>query len=584
MCSNHYANRQYATGFSNCPSDIKLTGCEAVCGWELPTATDDCGEVQITSSHQPGETFSAGTTWVTYTAKDGCGNESTCKFKVIVAGEGLSFDCPEDMYVDGSSDGAYFSWDIPEVTTCCDCSNAGGNIEGFVYMGKHNGHHYYCSKYATNWYDAKKIAEGVGGNLAIIDDPQENKFIANNMCCDYALIGLSDEYNEGNFSWVNGQNVSYTNWYPYQPNNKYGSQDVVEILRGDGRWNDAYTNCKKNFIVEVGCIDIVQVVGPKNGSKLACGKHEVVYKATDACGNEQTCSFNINVGCTQQVNNYCDSYGKNAQYMWIHNVQLGHGINNTSGSDWGYGDYTNLSTDVQCGGNLPICLMPKFLNEIYYMNWKIWIDYNQDGDFSDRGELVGYGKCHKKLCGSLPISKYAKLGQTRIRVAMRYGGYPSNSCSVFSYGEVEDYSINIHCGNYLTNDEESHIRNEFGDAVELIEDENSISFELPGDSQEDYQEIYENGLELISEESIEFNVFPNPAAHEVSIDFTQVYGDVIDIELIDMTGRVWRSFVLHEARVGQATKINVSDLPVGVYHLKVRSDRGDFKVQKVIKQ
>jgi hypothetical protein len=46
------------------------------------------------------------------------------------------------------------------------------------------------------------------------------------------------------------------------------------------------------------------------------------------------------------------------------------------------------------------------------------------------------------VTGSFTTSTGALTGVTRMRVSMKYGGYPT-SCLTFSYGEVEDYSANI---------------------------------------------------------------------------------------------------------------------------------------------
>jgi len=57
-----------------CPGAITVntsTGNPANCAqkvnWTPPTATDNCGQVEVSSNHNPGETFHDGTTLVTYT-------------------------------------------------------------------------------------------------------------------------------------------------------------------------------------------------------------------------------------------------------------------------------------------------------------------------------------------------------------------------------------------------------------------------------------------------------------------------------------------------------------------------------------
>lgn len=74
---------------SGCPGDITVNadagGCDAVVTWTDPTATDNCDPAPgVVCSPPSGSTFPQGTTAVTCTATDSCGNASTCGFNVIV--------------------------------------------------------------------------------------------------------------------------------------------------------------------------------------------------------------------------------------------------------------------------------------------------------------------------------------------------------------------------------------------------------------------------------------------------------------------------------------------------------------------
>ncbi|WP_242135710.1 HYR domain-containing protein, partial [Aestuariivivens marinum] len=87
---------------SGCPADISqgndATSCNAVVTWTEPTASDNCGVTSFTSTHSPGDTFSLGTTTVTYTAMDATGNTSTCSFDITVTDdEDPVITCPGDI-------------------------------------------------------------------------------------------------------------------------------------------------------------------------------------------------------------------------------------------------------------------------------------------------------------------------------------------------------------------------------------------------------------------------------------------------------------------------------------------------------
>jgi GEVED domain/Secretion system C-terminal sorting domain/Dockerin type I domain len=82
-------------------------------------------------------------------------------------------------------------------------------------------------------------------------------------------------------------------------------------------------------------------------------------------------------------------------------------------------------------------------------NYSIWIDYNQDGDFDDAGELVGSNTANGATAtstGSFVIPVTALAGNTRMRVAytnINAGTVILTPCNTGQIGEYEDYTVNI---------------------------------------------------------------------------------------------------------------------------------------------
>ncbi len=137
---------------------------------------------------------------------------------------------------------------------------------------------------------------------------------------------------------------------------------------------------------------------------------------------------------------YCSGYGKNQNYEWISRVQVG-GLDNSSQAS-AYSDYTAQTVNLTAGAGVSVTLTPGYAaGKSYTEYWKIWIDYNGDGDFDDSGEEVFSGSGISAVTGNFTVSSGAS-GQTRMRVAMRYGTGPV-SCGSLVYGEVEDYTVNI---------------------------------------------------------------------------------------------------------------------------------------------
>ncbi|HRI58588.1 MAG TPA: HYR domain-containing protein [Saprospiraceae bacterium] len=75
---------------------------------------------------------------------------------------------------------------------------------------------------------------------------------------------------------------------------------------------------------------------------------------------------------------------------------------------------------------------------------KIFIDLNQDGDFLDTGEenYIGSGN-GVTISGNVVIPAGATTGQTRMRVRVVYNTNVFGPCTSHSFGEAEDYLVNI---------------------------------------------------------------------------------------------------------------------------------------------
>jgi len=114
---------------SDCPTNITVSTdaglCEAEVSWTVPTATDNCGVVTVTNTHNPGDIFPVGTTTVTYTFTDGANpaNVTICTFTVTVIDNEapVIVDCPTDIVVDNDPGqcGANVTWTAPSATDNC---------------------------------------------------------------------------------------------------------------------------------------------------------------------------------------------------------------------------------------------------------------------------------------------------------------------------------------------------------------------------------------------------------------------------------------------------------------------------------
>lgn len=139
---------------------------------------------------------------------------------------------------------------------------------------------------------------------------------------------------------------------------------------------------------------------------------------------------------------YCYSYGISWN-NWIEDVSMAN-LNNPSGNGFGYTNYTNLTASVDRGETYSITLDPDRDNNVSTVYWRVWIDFNQDGDFADSGEQVvsTTGSGFAAITVNLDISPSASLGTTRMRVAMDPNVYPGY-CTTGIERDVEDYTVDI---------------------------------------------------------------------------------------------------------------------------------------------
>ncbi|TDE53971.1 T9SS type A sorting domain-containing protein [Flavobacterium sp. GT3P67] len=166
-------------------------------------------------------------------------------------------------------------------------------------------------------------------------------------------------------------------------------------------------------------------------------------KAKDVAGNVSPSSNIVNVTTLANTLIYCTSQGNSVASEKIGKVVLGT-ISNTSTGGTGYENFTAISTNTSRGTAYTITITPSWTSTKYKEGYAVWIDYNRDGDFADAGELVWSktASTTTPVSGSFTIPATAVIGSTRMRVSMKYNAIPT-SCEVFSFGQVEDYTVNI---------------------------------------------------------------------------------------------------------------------------------------------
>lgn len=158
--------------------------------------------------------------------------------------------------------------------------------------------------------------------------------------------------------------------------------------------------------------------------------------------NENTGNFNLTMACADPP--VCPSQSITAEDEWISSFSLGDFTNN-SGQDI-YSDFTDIMIDVSPGTDFPVSITPGYLDQAYEEYFRIWADFNEDGDFDDPNEqLFEAGPANTTVTGNVTIPADISSGEYLLRVSMKYNALP-DVCEVFTYGEVEEYTLRIQCG------------------------------------------------------------------------------------------------------------------------------------------
>jgi hypothetical protein len=168
---------------------------------------------------------------------------------------------------------------------------------------------------------------------------------------------------------------------------------------------------------------------------------QIIGQLPTSCTTTLTCSS----GCAMP-SGYCTYSSGNNGDERITNVSLNGASQNSTNSN--YTNFTGSLFTTLDKGTTYTFSMSMSVGGTYTEYFRVWFDWNRDGDFADAGEnnLVfsgSTGTSTRTLGITVPAG--AVLGETRMRVGVRYNGdMSSNACGTHgTWGEVEDYRINI---------------------------------------------------------------------------------------------------------------------------------------------
>jgi hypothetical protein len=223
------------------------------------------------------------------------------------------------------------------------------------------------------------------------------------------------------------------------------------------------------------------------------------------CPNSTTSAWSASITFTTLNSlNYCAAKGNTTADEYIQRVALG-SINNDSGNNNGYGNFTSLSTNLAKGSSNTITIIPRWTGTVYSEAYRVWIDYNQNGTF-DAAELV-YSRTSttaSTITGTFTVPSSALNGSTRLRVIMRYAQLPT-PCGNFTYGEVEDYTVNITgpSARFVSQEQETENEVQIHSYPNPVSNELNVAVTLAGENENlKITMINQQGVEVFSKREV----------------------------------------------------------------------------------
>lgn len=195
-------------------------------------------------------------------------------------------------------------------------------------------------------------------------------------------------------------------------------------------------------------LSYTDIIGATSPSYAAMQASATYYQCTVTCtaSGESATSAAAYVTMNAPMDCYCEPvYTTGTGFGdYLENVTL-EAINNTTGAGAApyYMYYEGVSTDLESEGTYTLYAT---VGTYTFNDVAAWIDYNMDGVFDDVTEKLG--EVDNLAAGgiaeiSFTVPMTAMMGMTRLRVREADQADDILACEALTYGETEDYDVNI---------------------------------------------------------------------------------------------------------------------------------------------
>lgn len=261
------------------------------------------------------------------------------------------------------------------------------------------------------------------------------------------IYTLTDKVDVNSFVTIEG---GYNAAYTTKTSNLSGGTNSTTIRRSNTADSDDATSCTAFKIASSATgfrlQDLrIELPGSPSVTALTAGSAISTYGIKMAGAgatsyNIVRCYVDAGVGALPASATYCAANGTTCD-EFISNVTVGSINNTTTCSGGGYANYTTQATTMAIGTGYPISIgngPPNYGSD----QCRIWVDWNQDGDFLDASETITPAGGPATYTATITPPGGATAGSTRMRIRIMYTGAVS-SCGAATFGEVEDYTIHV---------------------------------------------------------------------------------------------------------------------------------------------
>ncbi len=383
---------------------------------------------------------------------------------------------------------------------------------------------------------------------------------------------------------------------------------------------------ESNWIQEMTPTASIFLTGLQN-----CTDYEVQVQTV--CDDEMTgfsTSFFFQTeGCGACLDNdYCVVRNANNQGEWIEKFELADFINQSGKDASAYANFTNLSGPVLIiDSTYQFKIVPGFDPRPFSEYYRIWIDYDQDGQFSTDELAFDPGVATRdSVSGMITIPSDAMVGNTRMRVMMNFN-IAGSACQLSGNGnsipgEVEDYCVTIleeiipccaptlvdtlsadsdalelawstaSCGTtahiirYRAVGEDEWLNDiSSNNSVKLQDLTDCTAYEVQvqgicGPVSSDFTETFVfvtdclTNTEDVFAENIGLKIFPNPARARLIISLDLETSMSLNYRLLNLNGQA----VIQQSEQGvsgaQQLVMEVEHLPKGIYYFQLETEKG----------